>query len=146
MKSKNQTNRRLLKHFYDEINKQIVPEGYYDYIYHRMNSYCYQNNEFPGVQMYPALEEMLNKDVSEKSIIDLVRVVQLEMIEHILITLGGESIGGKINWSMSFRDLNNDKEYKLESWALYENFNMSQFVPKKKLKNSDFKSSVKASK
>jgi hypothetical protein len=80
----------------DWVNNQI------EYNYSRLDNPC--------AQIVPALREMLDKNVSRESIIDLVRVIQFETLMHVCSTIdSGENAGTPIsNWGIFQKDEEDD--------------------------------------
>ena len=89
-------------------------------------------NYEPGYQIRPALQEMLDKNVSKDSILDLIRVAQADAIFDLLQVIEGQwlTIG---NWGFYF-EKDGEPIDKVGEDELSHLFDFPEFVPRDKKK------------
>lgn len=127
--------KKQLKYFVKEVLKNVPKENAYSYINYKLGELANSvglDNYDPGYQIRPALQEMLDKNVSKDSILDLIRVAQADAIFNLLQVIQGQWLT-RGNWGFYF-EKDGEPIYKVGEDELSHMFYYPEFVPRDKKK------------
>jgi hypothetical protein len=88
------------------------------------------SEESPGDQIRPALNEMLEKKVSNISILDLIRAVQYDTIFSLFQILECGEFIERGNWGLYFENEDGVPIYKIAEEELSYGFETPEFLPR----------------
>ncbi len=124
--------------FIKECIKNTTGRNAFDYIEFKLGMFGSSitvTEEEEGYQIKPALREMLDKKVSRRSIIDLVRVVQMDMMWTVLEAFEG-TYSEKCSWKLFTVDKDGNPVEPIPEEHLTVTFSKYQdiWLPKKRNK------------
>lgn len=106
--------------FLNQCLKYTTASTAYDYIEYKLGLLSTSvgiGPEEAGYQIRAALREMLEKNVSRESIIDLVKVVEMDMLFYTMMVVEGRFIE-KCNWALYFLDKNGNPTHRIQEEEL----------------------------